>query len=361
MHRNQVSAVDRRRIIAAFNSDDQNYKQVAETLGVNPSTARSIIRVYVTEGREDRLRMGGRTYSKVTERMRGFILELVDNEPFSTLQYLNDCLRRGVPGAANICNQTIARILEGHLITLKCAGKEADIPVERNTPRTIQNRQAYAQWFTDLGANDNVVYIDECGYNVYTRRLQGRAPIGQPVRQQVLGNRGKNVNLTLAINANVGLVHYSLSAETTTRVSFQNFLNHLFQVAANIFPHNETIHIVYDGARPHLRMTVPDNMQHRFTLRILPPYSPFLNPVEQAHSAFKALVKTQLTTADVREELLDINRRRGQQTLEVWRRDILMRIARESLNTITPQKCINWCGRVLQYIPRSLNGVPIEL
>lgn len=303
MPRNQISAIDRRRIIAAFNSDDQNYRQVAETLGVNASTARSIIRVYVRQGREDRLEMGGRTYRKVTERMEQYVLQLVNNEPFSTLQYMNDSLRRDVPNAPHVCNQTIARLLEGNMISLKCAGKEADVPAERNSPQTLRNRQAYAQWFTNLGVNDNVIYIDESGYNIYTRRQQGRAPIGQPVRMQVLGNRGRNVNLTLAINANVGLVHHSLVAETTTRASFQNFLNDLFQAADNMFPNDEQIHIVYDGARPHLRMRVLDNLQHRFTLRILPSYSPMLNPVEQAHSAFKARVKSQLTTPELREEL----------------------------------------------------------
>ena len=55
MARNQVYAIDRRRIIAAFNLDNENYRQVAKTMEVNANTAHLIIHIYVTKGREEQI------------------------------------------------------------------------------------------------------------------------------------------------------------------------------------------------------------------------------------------------------------------------------------------------------------------
>ena len=101
-----------------------------------------------------------------------------------------------------------------------------------------------------------------------------------------------SVALSLQKLATPGLVHHKIVIETTTRLNFQQFLNDLKHHADNIFPPHERIHIIYDDARPHLRRMVPDIYDNRcFTLTLLPPYLSFLNPTEQAHSAFKAHVK----------------------------------------------------------------------
>ena len=76
----------------------------------------------------------------------------------------------------------------------------------RETSRVINARTAYAQFFLNIGANDHVVYLDESGYNVYTRRQQGRAPVGERVCREVVP-RGRNMVATLAISSEFGLLH----------------------------------------------------------------------------------------------------------------------------------------------------------
>ena len=355
----RTTQAHRQRIIDAFEGEE-DYVEVARVLGVKKETARSIIRVYVTEGRAQSLPTGGSTYRKVTDDMRAEIRRMVTENPFTTLKKINEQLRANEH--PNVCDQTIARVLDGMLITLKSAGKEAYIPFERNRPATIVARLHYAQWYVGLGVNDHVVYVDESGYNIYTRRSRGRADRGVRVRHCVVGNRGRNIVATLAINANFGLIHHWLVAGTTTRETFQRFLNELVVACDPIFPDDERVHIVYDGARPHLRMNVPANLQHRFTLSILPPYSPFLNPTEHAHSCFKAAVKLALADPHVQLRLMDEIRARAAQgmTLEAWRLQILLEVGQTALGEITVQKCTNWCARVMGFIPACLASNHID-
>ena len=57
------------------------------------------------------------------------------------------------------------------------------------------------------GVHQRQVYIDESGFNIFTWRSKGRAPLGQRVRR-VVAPRGRNINITLAISPDMGLVHH---------------------------------------------------------------------------------------------------------------------------------------------------------
>ena len=56
----------------------------------------------------------------------------------------------------------------------------------------------------------------------------------------------------------------------------------LVNQVSELFPGEDHIHII--SARPHLKLVVLEPYEERFTLRMLPLYNSFLNPVEQAHS-----------------------------------------------------------------------------
>lgn len=202
--------------------------------------------------------------------------------------------------------------------------------------------------------NHKVLYIDESGINLYQRRTKGRAPVGQPVHREV-NPRGKNVNVIIAICSEIGVVHYSVSQETLDHQKYQKFMDDLVRIAAPMF--NEPVHIIHDNARPHLRTAIDGVHADQFSIRSLPTYSPFLNPVEQIHSCFKAAIGRQLTRPDVQEELQDAcnSRREVGLNLGQWRSNILCRLARQAIQEeITQRKCSNWCNRVNRYIPACL-------
>ena len=52
------------------------------------------------------------------------------------------------------------------------------LPAERNRPDVIQQRFDYATWFMNEGVVNHCIFIDECGYNIWTARSCGRARVG---------------------------------------------------------------------------------------------------------------------------------------------------------------------------------------
>ena len=49
-------------------------------------------------------------------------------------------------------------------------------PYERNCPRIKENRKEYATWFLEQGILSNThVFIDETGFNVWTKRGKGQS------------------------------------------------------------------------------------------------------------------------------------------------------------------------------------------
>ncbi len=350
--RNRVPLNDRQRLVDAYEAGD-DYLDLAQRIGINYNTARSIIRVWLRDGRVEVQQQGGAHNVVVTAEMDDSIRDIALAEPFTTLTNIQQRLLLQFPDTP-VSVSTIARHLDGHCISTKIAGKDADVPFERNRQATIERRGLYAQWLAELGINERLIYIDESGYNVYTRRTKGRALVGERVRREACP-RGRNMIVILAINQEMGLVHHRLGQFTVTRDVFQDFVNNLIAQTVDLFPGEDTIHIVYDGARPHLNIAIPEQHHGRFVLHMLPPYSPFLNPVEQAHSCFKAGVKNELARLEVQLELVDDTARRAAgQTQQQWRSNILLRIGQNCLALVTRAKCAAWCGRVHRYIPMAI-------
>ena len=106
--------------------------------------------------------------------------------------------------------------------------------------------------------------------------------------------------------------------------------------------------IIYDGARPPLNIAVPELYKERFTLRMLPPYSPFLNTIEQAHSCFRTIIKNELARQEIQAQLVDDNARKGAGlNKQQWRCNILLRLGQDCLGQVTTAKCTAWCGRCI--------------
>ena len=112
----KISNEDRQRIVDAF-EDGFDWQNLARQLNIKFETARSIIRVWVREGRVKRKPMGGLKRQKATPEMKNTIRELVLRNQFITLKSLNEQLREELPECPHISDVTVARILDGHLIT----------------------------------------------------------------------------------------------------------------------------------------------------------------------------------------------------------------------------------------------------
>ena len=236
-----------------------------------------------------------------------------------------------------------------------------DVPVERNSARVLDMRAVYAHWFMEQGVVAHLVFIDETGFNIWTRRSFGRAHRGQPARRVVHGQRGKNCSVTFAISADVGLVHHTIACETVTRETFEGFLAETAAQCAQLFPPGENVFIIYDNARPHVRAQLPDGVAPNIQIKLLPPYSPFLNPTENAHSAFKAALKRILARPEWQRRVGD--REAAEEAgvnMQQWRRDIVQQAARMCVDVITQDKYSQWLQHTQIHVPRCLAREVIE-
>jgi transposase len=143
------------------------------------------------------------------------------------------------------------------------------------------------------------VLKDESGFNTSMTRLRARAPRGKRAYGKVPRNRGKNTTLIAAITFEGGMGE-SMSVEgATDALAFEAYVEH---VLAPSLRQGQVV--VLDGLGAHRTQKVRELIEERGAdLVLLPSYSPDLNPIEEAFSKIKHLVRKE--GVRVREVLLE--------------------------------------------------------
>ena len=411
--RNRISLEQRERIVRAFEDVHDDYLAIAETIGVNRSTARGIVSRYVREGRIAERPRGGANHVRVDDAMRDCLDDIINENCLLTIAEMNRELRLRLPHKPVIHDRTVARTLEG-MLYLACVaavsfpfpggdrtsqrapgvsktiertyfsqslavfvsspsrafgkGKETaatqamlyrvklarPLPADRNRPDVLQNRVEYGNWFMGHAVVNHTVFIDECGYNIWTARSQGRALRGERAYRQVCGQRGRNVTVALAISPTSGLVFHSAILGGMNGRRFDDFLA---QTRLNLDP-DEHVIFIYDGEPAHRNPAIPGPNSE---LRKLPPYSPFLNIVEQAVSALKAAIKADISRPEIQVQMNDrAEGRRQGLALGNYRTQLLLQALQRNIGTITVAKCGQWFRFMQTYLPRCINNEAIE-
>ena len=155
--RNRILLEQHQRIIQAFEDVNEDYLMVAATIGVNRSTARSIIARYLWEGRITERPQGGTNHVWVDDEMKNCLDDILNKICLLTLAQINQELRQRVPRNPWLySNQNTWRYIVSWEI-----GKP--IPVERNHPYVLQKRLVCANWFMCYAVVNQSIFIDKCG------------------------------------------------------------------------------------------------------------------------------------------------------------------------------------------------------
>ncbi|XP_048587420.1 uncharacterized protein LOC116615731 [Nematostella vectensis] len=242
-------------------------------------------------------------------------------------------------------------MLDGMLYRVKLA---RPLPADRNRPDVLQKRVEYANWFMAIGVVRHCIFIDECGYNIWTARNHGMARLGERACRQVCRQRGRNLTVTMAISPINMLIFHSALVVGMNAGRFADFLT---QVRLNLDP-DENVVLIYDGAPAHRNAVNPGPNTE---IKMLPPYSPFLDPAEQAISCLKAAIKADISRPQIQADMnnRDEARNRGV-PLGIYRTNLLLEALPRNINTITQPKCAEWYRSMQTYLPRCLNGEMIE-
>jgi transposase len=144
-----------------------------------------------------------------------------------------------------------------------------------------------------------IVFVDESGFHTSMTRLRARAPKGERAYGKVPRNRGKNTTLIAAMTLQ-GAMGESMTIEGTTDAeAFEAYVEHFLAPSLE-----EGQVVVLDGLGAHRTEKVRELVEGRGAdLVFLPSYSPDLNPIEEALSKIKGIVRK--VGARTREALLE--------------------------------------------------------
>jgi hypothetical protein len=215
-----------------------------------------------------------------------------------------------------------------------------EVPAERNSPRVKDLRFTYAQWMIEGGPiPENCVFIDESGFNVWIKRNYGRSKKGTRCFTVCDGQRGQNISLVMAIGLN-GVLHTKVRTGAFTRELYTEFLVELSELLAG-----GRFHFIMDNCIIHKNIAL-DRNDH--TIHYLPPYSPFLNPIEAAFSCLKAEVKTRWNAPGFNNGYTYPERRAA-----------LLSVLTSSFHVVTAAKCRAFYHHSASYMAKCIQKVDI--
>jgi transposase len=217
--------------------------------------------------------------------------------------------------------------------------KETSTVPERNYDSdTTEMRFHYAENFRDLmnqNLTDKIYYIDEVGFNFSMRRKRGWSLRGHRAIRRIPLIRTRNISVCCAMSKN-GTFCYQKQSSPFEKMSFKRFV---VTVMAKLNEQNITgAHLVMDNVAFHRVAEVREVIESSgHNILFLPPYSPFLNPIENMFSKWKTLVKSE---QPINEDAL------------------ISSIDSEYLK-ITPDDCAGYFRHMLSFIPQCLKRADI--
>jgi transposase len=143
-----------------------------------------------------------------------------------------------------------------------------------------------------------LVFIDEMGTNTSLAPLYAYAPVGQRAFLKIPRNRGKNTTLLTSLHRDGMGPSLAVEGATTSRV-FETYVERL--LAPTLRPGQV---VVMDNLGAHRPTRIRELIEERdCELIYLPPYSPDLNPIEEALSKIKHILRK--TGARTKEALIE--------------------------------------------------------
>ena len=174
------------------------------------------------------------------------------------------------------------------------AQKKSQVASERD-----EEARGLWRWLASRFDARRLVFVDESGFHTSMTRLRARAPKGKRAYGKVPRNRGKNTTLIASITLEGGMGE-SMSIEgATDSEAFEAYVEHFLTPSLC-----EGQVVVLDRLGAHRTDRVKQLIEGRGAdLVFLPSYSPEMNPIEEAFSKIKQLVRK--AGARVREELVE--------------------------------------------------------
>ena len=136
---------------------------------------------------------GGRNNVLVDDKVGQCVRDIINEKCVLTQSQINGELniKSRLPAKRLIHDRTVARNLERMLFGVKLV--RPVLADRTDTDDVLQRRQENENWFINHAIMRHYVFIDECGYNIWTARNHGRERQGMRAYRQVCDQRGWDV------------------------------------------------------------------------------------------------------------------------------------------------------------------------
>jgi transposase len=193
--------------------------------------------------------------------------------------------------------------------------KKSPVASERD-----EGARALWRWLATRFDVRRLVFVDESGTHIAMDRLRSRAPRGERDYGKVPKNRGKNTTLIASMSLS-GMGESMCLEGATDAKAFEAYVEHFLAPSLS-----EGQLVVMDNLGAHRPRRIRELIEARGAeLVFVPSYSPDLNPIEQAFSKIK-----------------NILRKLGARTHEA-----LLEAMEVALSKVTPSDAVGWfnhCG-----------------
>ena len=174
------------------------------------------------------------------------------------------------------------------------AQKKSNVASERD-----EGARALWRWLVSRFDVRRLVFVDESGTHISMDRLRSRAPRGARAYGKVPKNRGKNLTLIASMSSH-GMGESMVVEGATDAATFEVYVEHFLAPSLS-----EGQVVVMDNLGAHRPKRIRELIEQRGAeLVFLPSYSPDLNPIEQAFSKIKNILRK--VSARTHEALIEV-------------------------------------------------------
>lgn len=268
-----VGSRDRLKAILSRN-EGLGYNKIARVLRSDASTVRRHVEEYLDNKKTKS--GGGGSQSKLNEKQTSDLIDHLKKNIYLSVKAI--CHYVEMVYRIKYSRQGMTDwLLRNNFIFKKPIG----VPAKANAQAQEAFIQEYEQLKKEMPANEPILFGDSFHPTQTTRITKGW--IHQDVCAVVptTGNRTR-VNITGAIHLN----SMHLVTQESEIVNAESFIQFLKKIEKS-YPDAPTIHLIVDRGPVHTSTDVKEYLlTSRIKLRLLPPYSPNLNPIERLWKLF---------------------------------------------------------------------------
>jgi transposase len=270
----------RQRVISAYENGEGSFRDIAERFSVSLFFVWTLWLQYKTAGSVAPKPHSGGSKPKVDKAGEEAIKEIVRVYPDATLSKLCDILFEKT--TIKISTSGMSKILKRLRLSRK---KKTRRTPERKRDEIVKEREDFQGKQATMNS-ENLIFVDETSTHLNMSPAFARSPVGERAYADEPYYTGKNITLICALSLKGVIASFVIEGSADGDV-FKTFIS---KVLAPVITPGKTI--LMDNVNFHKVDGVERSLiENNSKINYIPRYSPELNPIEEAFSKIKTLLR----------------------------------------------------------------------